>query len=161
MTKYHLSNNINEVGRCVTYKKKRLIVKVTRFLKYFGIMPKTETTKKPQYVSKEEEQALRIWSRLVHSKSSELLYNPATSECFVEWKNGDNYVFLFLESRNLRIVNTVVGYDIPLSQSAEAWCSTIFSNEVNHRRIAFKHRAIQKATHTLDALEIRIHEAES
>jgi len=161
MTKYHLSNNINIIRKSSSYRSKRLLVKVNRFLKYFGILPKPENTKKPQYVSKEEEQALRIWSTLVHRKSSELLYNPATSECFVEWKNDDNYVFLFLESNNLRIVNTVVGYDIPLSQSAEAWCSGIFSKEVNHRRLAFKHRAIQKATHTLDALETRIHEAES
>jgi len=100
--------------------------------------------------------ALRIWRRVVHWSTSDLLYNPVTSECYAEVVIGGHRVYCFLESGRLRIINTVVGYDVELSIEAERWCSGVFTREVNRRRTAFKNVALGRVVHSLDDLEQRL-----
>ena len=104
--------------------------------------------------------ALRIWSRVVLNEESDLLYNPVTDECYVEWFDIKNPVYLFLESGRMRIVNTVIGYDVLLDSVEEAWCFEIFRREVNRRRNTFKTEALSKVVHSLDDLERRLIENE-
>lgn len=113
---------------------------------------------RPERMSPEVDTALRIWTRVVHEQDSELLYNPVTQECYAEWVDENNPVYLFLESGRLRIVNTVIGYDVHLKQSEEEWCTECFKREVNRRRSEFKKIALGKVMHSLDDLELRLNE---
>ena len=112
--------------------------------------------KRPVGMTSEVDTALRIWTRVVHTESSELLYNPVTQECYAEWVDESNPVYLFLESGRLRIVNTVIGYDVNLRMDEENWCTEVFNREVNRRRSEFKRIALGKIIHSLDALELRL-----
>jgi hypothetical protein len=109
--------------------------------------PKMDTT---------EEQAVRIWTKVVHQADSELMYNPKTHEAYAVWDSPRGTVYLFLESQNLRVINTVVGYDIHLSSRVEQWCDNIFTREVDRRRKKFKKQAESKVVHSLDSLETRL-----
>lgn len=110
----------------------------------------------PKKVSEEERSALFIWSTLVHQESCELMYDPQTYESYAEYHGPGGPVYLFLESRNLRVVNTVVGYDVRLTQEAEAWASQVFNKEIHKRRSHFKAEVNSKVRHSLEALENRI-----
>jgi hypothetical protein len=115
---------------------------------------------RPQGRSADVNTALRIWSRVVLNAESDLLYNPVTDECYVEWFDTANPVYLFLESGRMRIVNTVIGYDVLLESGEESWCFEIFRREVNRRRNTFKTEALSKVVHSLDDLERRLIENE-
>ena len=121
--------------------------------RYFGTNLKV---RRPVNMAPEVDTALRIWTRVVHEEDSELLYNPVTQECYAEWVDKNNPVYLFLESGRLRIVNTVIGYDVVLKQAEEDWCTECFKREVNRRRSEFKKIALGKVMHSLDDLELRL-----
>lgn len=121
--------------------------------RYFGHSLKV---RRPKGLAPEVDTALRIWTRVVHEEDSELLYNPVTQECYAEWVDSNNPVYLFLESGRLRIVNTVIGYDVHLKQAEEDWCTECFKREVNRRRSEFKRIALGKVMHSLDDLEDRL-----
>ena len=112
--------------------------------------------KRPKKMSLSEEQAVRIWTKVVHQPESNLMYNPQSHEAYAEWDSPSGTVYLFLESSNLRVINTVVGYDIRLSQKVEQWCSSVFTREVSKRRKKFKRLAESKVVHSLDSLENRL-----
>lgn len=103
-----------------------------------------------------EEQAVRIWTRVVHQADSDLMYNPQTHDAYALWEAPTGTVYLFLESGNLRVINTVVGYDIRLSNAVEHWCSKVFTREVAKRRNRFRLNAESKVVHSLDSLETRL-----
>jgi len=113
-------------------------------------------TKRPYCKSRDVDTALRIWSRVVLNGESELMYNPVTQECYAEWFDASNPVYLFLESGRMGIVNTVIGYDVSLTSDEETWCSEVFRREVNRRRNKFKTEALGKVVHSLDDLECRL-----
>ena len=121
--------------------------------RYFGGNLKV---RKPKSLPPEIDTALRIWIRVIHEESSELLYNPVTQECYAEWVDDNNPVYLFLESGRLRIVNTVIGYDVHLTQAEENWFTECFQREANRRRSEFKRNALGKVIHSLDDLEVRL-----
>jgi len=112
--------------------------------------------KRPTKVSAEEEQAMRIWTRVVHAADSDLMYNPQTQDAYAQWDSPSGTVYLFLEHGNMRVINTVVGYDIRLSSGVEQWCGALFTREVAKRRARFRRRAESKVLHSLDSLESRL-----
>lgn len=130
--------------------------KLRRTLRYLQPGRETHRVHYPKKVTDEERSVLFIWSTLVHQESSELMYDPQTYESYAEYHGPGGPVYLFLESRNLRVVNTVVGYDVRLSQDAEAWASQVFNKEIHKRRSQFKAEVNSKVRHSLEALEHRI-----
>jgi hypothetical protein len=117
-------------------------------------------TRLANYLSADVRVAIRIWTRVIRHPESVLIYNPKTDECFAEWIDPACPVYLFLENSRIRIVNTVVGYDIMLDQVTADWCFRFFTREVNRRRTAFKRDALSKVAHSLDGLEVRLVDSE-
>ena len=101
-------------------------------------------------------QAVRIWTKVIHQPESDLMYNPQTHEAYAQWESPSGTVYLFLEEGNLRVINTVVGYDIRLNIQVEQWCASLFTREVAKRRNKFKRQAESKVVHSLDNLESRL-----
>lgn len=141
--------------------KKSFRSKITSFKRrmavFFGKLGAKSDQKmaKPKMTASEE-QAVRIWTKVVHQPESDLMYNPQNHEAYAQWESPSGPVYLFLEAGNLRVINTVVGYDIRLSMKVEQWCATHFSREVAKRRNKFKRQAESKVIHSLDSLESRL-----
>jgi hypothetical protein len=108
--------------------------------------------KRPHNVSAEEKRALEIWSRVVHQPDSVLLYDPKTYECYAELVDPEHPLYLFLESGRIRIINTVIGYDVTLTGVSETWCTQEFYREIHKRRARFKADALGRVVHSLDIL---------
>ncbi len=118
-----------------------LIIKILRL---------TSTKRKvrlPRKLSDSERIAVSVFMRLIQDPESKLYYDIHTQECYV--KSGDSTIYLFLEDRNLKAINTVVGYDIPLQSESEYYLSEKFRLELNKRRMVFKKEAMDKVDHSL------------
>jgi hypothetical protein len=133
------------------------LVKLKQVFKTMAPGRETRRVSFPDKISSEERTALRIWAMVVHQDESELMYDPQTYESYAEYQGPGGPVYLFLESRNLRVVNTVVGYDVRLSAQAELWATSIFNLEIHKRRSHFKAEVNSKIHHSLSALEERLH----
>jgi hypothetical protein len=137
----------------LTHLKRRLTVA------WYGLNAarRDQRISKPK-MTETESQAARIWQKVVHQKESDLMYNPQTHEAYAQWDSANGTIYLFLESGNLRVINTVVGYDIRLSSHVEQYCANIFTREVAKRRAKFRKNAESKVTHSLDSLETRLNQ---
>lgn len=133
---------------------KKIKISVIKFLRNLGNSDKT--IKRPKHINQQENYAISIWSMLVHNNGSELFYNPENHECYVEYDGEGGPIYIFLEARNMRIINTVVVYDIRLTSQTEQWCTKIFNREVNRRRTHFKTEAFSKVNNSLERLHNRL-----
>jgi len=112
--------------------------------------------KRPINCSPEVLTAIRIWNHVIHSKNSTLMFDPVTGESLVEYSIDNTPIYLFLESRRLRIINSITGYDVSLTESERLWCEQNFKRELHIRRLRFKTKALNKIVNTLERLERKV-----
>lgn len=108
------------------------------------------TEKKPRYpekMSESEKVACSIFMKLMLEPTSKLYYDIQTAECFVS--DIEKTIFIFLESGNMKIINTVYGYDTFIQRQTEIYLSYRFKRELTKRRGQFKAEAMQKVEHSL------------
>lgn len=133
---------------------KKIKIIIIKFARIAGNSEKK--IKRPKNINQQENYAISIWSMLVHNDETELFYNPENYECYVEYNGEGGPIYIFLEERNMRIINTVVVYDIRLTTATEQWCTKIFNREVNRRRTHFKTEAFSKVNNSLERLHNRL-----
>jgi hypothetical protein len=132
--------------RTYKHKLKRLFQSIYI---YFKRLFKTDRRPRfPKDVTNDELTASIIFLRVLRNPDSKLYYDLKTNECYV--RSGDSTLYLFLESRNLKVINSVYGYDIRLSTKMEIYLADRFIIEMSKRRSAFKNEALSKVTHSLD-----------
>lgn len=140
--------------RKIKWWVKKIKIKIIKFVRVAGNSEKK--IKRPKNTNQQENYAISIWSMLVHNEETELFYNPENYECYVEYNGEGGPIYIFLEERNMRIINTVVVYDIRLTTETEQWCTKIFNREVNRRRTHFKTEAFSKVNNSLESLHNRL-----
>lgn len=136
--------------------------KIKRFFQ--GIVIKTKRIFKmadkkaryPKTSSNSERTAAHIFLKVLHHPDSKLYYDLVSNECYL--RSDDSTLYLFLESNNLKVINSVYGYDIRLSTQMEIYLSERFRNEMAKRRKIFKSEAISKVKHSLDQTLEKINE---
>jgi hypothetical protein len=117
------------------------IIKILRTLKT------KKKVKLPRKMSDAEKIAVGVFMRLIQDTESKLYYDIHSQECYV--KSPDGSIYLFLEERNLKAINTIIGYDIPLQLESEQYLAEKFVSELNKRRVAFKQEAMEKVDYSL------------
>ena len=105
--------------------------------------------KRPKKLSKEEDTALQIFLEILHDRDSKLYYDITTQECYIS--SPDKKIFIFLESRNVKIINSVFGYDVHISMYLEHYMLDKFIREMSIRRNAFKNEILSRINHSLDS----------
>jgi hypothetical protein len=98
-------------------------------------------------MSEAEKIAVSLFVRLMKDPESKLYYDIQSAECYI--KSYDGTIYIFLEDRNMKTINTVVGYDIQLQPETEHYLNEKFRFELNKRRILFKKEALEKVDHSL------------
>ena len=104
--------------------------------------------KYPSKMSESEKVATSIFVSTLLNPESKLYYDIQSRECYL--RTGDGSLFIFLESRNVKIINSVYGYDVHISSELENYLSERFIREMNKRRSAFKQEALDKVEHSLE-----------
>jgi len=127
--------------------KRKLKWIYTKLKRAFKIGNKKEKIKKPKNLDDSQQMAVDITVKTILNSESILNYDPQTHECYIEGANGN--LFIFIESRNIKIINTVFGYDIPINIPTENYVLSVFTREVTKRRVKFKKAAVDKIEFSL------------
>ena len=116
-------------------------------LKFSRVFASEKRIRFPKNMTESEKIASEIFIYLLKDHSSKLYYDIVTSECFIS--DANKTIFTFLESKNLKIINTVYGYDTYISSDTELYLSNRFRRELTTRRKMFKEEAILKVEYSL------------
>lgn len=109
--------------------------------------PKERRAKYPKKLRDAEKIAIETFLLVLKDPESSLYVDINTQECFL--RSDDSSIYLFLESGNLKIVNTIFGYDISLDVDSERFLLEQFKHELAKRRRQFKKEALEKVQHSL------------
>ena len=119
---------------------------------------KNSKVKKPSKLSDAESTACEIFLTILHNKDSKLYYDIQTQECYIS--SGDKTLFVFLEANNVKIINSVFGYDVHVKGELESYLLEKFITEMGKRRNAFKNEVLSKINHSLDSTLTRIKDSD-
>jgi hypothetical protein len=103
---------------------------------------------RPKKLSHAEETACDIFIELLLNKESKLHYDIKTSECYIS--SSDKTLFVFLEAGNVKIINSVFGYDVHIGSALERYLLERFTREMAIRRMRFKGEVLSKINQSLD-----------
>lgn len=105
-------------------------------------------TKRPKKMAHAEETACQIFTSVLRNRGSKLYYDIHTQECYL--RSEDAAIYVFLEAENVKIINSVFGYDVNISNELEGYLLEKFIREMTIRRKSFKMEALSKVNHSLD-----------
>ena len=138
ITKENLKRNFTRLRRKFT----------VFYLRIFKIFGQDKRVKRPKKLTESEDTASEIFLTILHNKDSKLHYDIQTQECYIS--SSDKTLFVFLEAGNVKIINSVFGYDVHISQDLDAYLLDKFIREMSIRRNAFKKEVLSKINHSLD-----------
>jgi hypothetical protein len=104
---------------------------------------------KPKKLTESENKACEIFLTVLHDKDSKLYYDIKTQECYIS--SSDKTIFVFLESNNIKVINSVFGYDVHIKSDLENYLLEKFIREMGIRRNSFKNEVLSKINHSLDS----------
>lgn len=108
----------------------------------------TQTIKKPKGITANQKTAVSIYLKILHEPTSKLYYDLTSQECYI--RSGDSSIYLFLEANNLKIINSVYGYDVSIDHRLETYLGEKFRRELALRRHTFKNEALSRVSHSLE-----------
>ena len=144
---------------------KRFLIRLKRKTKWVWLKVKSvgagkrydERARRPKKLTDSQECALDIAVKAIHDPASKLYYDLHTQECYVKREDAEvGTIYVFIESANIKIINTVFGYDIFINADAENYITTVFRKEMAKRRAQFKKEALAKVDHSLHKVLDRI-----
>ena len=137
-------------------KIKKLLKKIKiHFLKYIrDTFPESRKVRLPKNISNQQTHAFRIFFKILKKEKTDLLYDLLTNECYLI-SELDN-VYIFIEDKNMKIVNTVYSHDVPLNPEVEKYILKKFELELNKRRGIFKNQIISKTNYHLSEIYTKI-----
>jgi hypothetical protein len=136
---------------------------IKRTFKYYWLLFIFKTIKakdkirKPIRLTESESTATSIFIKILMDKGSKLYYDLETSECYI--RSEDSTLFIFLESHNVKIINSVYGYDVNITYDLETFLVDRFRREMAVRRRAFKKEALSKVEHSLETTLNKLNKA--
>lgn len=133
------------MNRTLKYKIKRFLKKIIIKTK---ILFRKEKIRYPKRVTESERIVSLIFLKTLKNKEVSLYYNPQNHECYI--KSDRNDLYIFLESCNIKIINSVYGYDTKISIKLETYLSEKFNQETAKRRNIFKEEVLSKVQNSLN-----------
>lgn len=117
-----------------------------------------ERIKRPTNLNPLQKMAVDISIKVMLNPMSKLYYDITTQECYVKHDMPEGTIYVFIEAMNVKIINTVFGYDIPMTMDAEQYLTHVFRREMAKRRSQFKNEALAKVDFSLHTVLDRINE---
>ena len=101
----------------------------------------------PKKVTEGEKTVSDIFINILRDSDTKLYYDTKTHECSM--KSEKQSIWIFLESGNMKVVNSTFGYDRPISSELEYYLYERFRVENTKRRTLMKAEALSKIEHSL------------
>jgi hypothetical protein len=118
------------------------VLKAIKYLDPIGRKPKL-----PKKLNQAQKISIGIFFKVLKSEKTELYYNLLTEECYLS--NNDLNVHIFIEDKNIKVINSIYGYDIEIDYQTEKYLVRKFEIEQNKRRIKFKNNIVSKTENQL------------
>lgn len=137
----------------------RLWIKFRIALKFDN--KRSNRSKRPNATKLDKSQscAIDIAVKTMRHPLSKLYYDLETQECYIKREDAQvGVIYIFIEANNIKIINTVFGYDIPIGNDSEQYLTWIFRKEMAKRRSQFKNEAISKVDFSLHKVLDKINE---
>lgn len=128
------------------HKIKRFFLKI--YIRFKRLFNSNKRVRYPKQVEDSEKTAAHIFLKILKDPDTKLSYDPKTLECYL--RSEKHNLYLFLESQNLKVINTIYGYDVKLSSRMEYYLNERFQHQMSKRRQIFKQEAISKVQYSLD-----------
>jgi len=119
------------------------------YLRLIRNLSSEQKVTKPKKLTESENKACEIFLTVLHDKDSKLYYDIKTQECYIS--SSDKTIFVFLESNNIKVINSVFGYDVHIKSDLENYLLEKFIREMGIRRNSFKNEVLSKINHSLDS----------
>jgi len=108
----------------------------------------------PKGMSEIQNLSIGIFFKLLQNPKTELLYDMLTTESYLV--NKEDNIYIFIESGNIKIINSIYSYDVPIDRKIEGYLVRRFELQLNKRRIKFKDEVTSKTTHYLKQTYIKL-----
>ena len=102
----------------------------------------------PKSVTDKERTVSDIFIKILHDPSTELSYDISSKECSM--KNVRESLWIFLEPGNVKVINSVYGYDRRISAELEYYLEERFRQENRKRGAIMKAEALSKVDYSLN-----------
>lgn len=140
----------------MTKKIEHMEMKIKRAIKLFkvrllkrikSINPNYNNRSLPKGLNESQKLSIGIFFKILKMEDTELLYDLLSSECYLTNERTNTHIFI--EDRNIKVINSVYSYDIPIDYKTEGYLCSKFEIELNKRRLDFKNDIISKTNHCL------------
>jgi hypothetical protein len=123
------------------------LIKIKILKKLKSINPNYNKRSLPKELSESQKISIGIFFKILKMEDTELLYDLISSECYLI--NEKTNTHIFIEDRNIKVINSVYSYDIPIDYRTEGYLVSKFELELNKRRLNFKRNIMSKTNHCL------------
>jgi hypothetical protein len=140
----------------MTKKIEYMEMKIKREIKLFkvrllkrikSINPNNNNRSLSKNLNESQKLSIGIFFKILKMEDTELLYDLLSSECYLTNERTNTHIFI--EDRNIKVINSVYSYDIPIDYKTEGYLVSKFELELSKRRLDFKNDIISKTNHCL------------
>jgi len=124
------------------------------YIKFMRAIKQDKKQRYPKNIPDAQKTVADIWMILLRDPETKLYYDITTQECSLESKS--KHLEIFLESENIKIVNSTFGFDKRISSELEYYLADRFRQENSKRRILMKQHAQSKIEHSLSNTLIKL-----
>ena len=117
------------------------------YIKSMSILSPKDRCRFPKDITDKERTVYDIFIKVLHDPDTKLYYDTKTMECSM--KSDKQSLWIFLETRNVNVINSTFGYDRTISPKLECYLSDRFRHENTKRRNLMKEEALSKIEHSL------------
>lgn len=118
------------------------------YVKMSRAFKNNDRSRYPKSVTDKERTVSDIFIKILHDPTTELSYDISTKEC--RMKNERESLWIFLEPGNVKVINSVYGYDRRISAELEYYLEERFRHENHKRGAVMKAEALSKVDYSLN-----------
>lgn len=119
--------------------------------KYFK-RRKSETPTLPSKITHQEKQMVNIFKELLYHKNTSLEYNAKTKVMGLFLESEDVFYHIYIYDDNVRIINTVHGYDTPITKRIREYLMDYFKRKQDSNFKIKMDKANAKVNHSMDTI---------
>lgn len=106
----------------------------------------------PRDASDIQKTCIEIFKYVLHNKHAELDFDKKSGELIISLRDADSRFYIVLEDNNIQIINTVHGYDEPITNAIHEHLMWLFENKQNIEFMRKKNDIKAKVSHSMNII---------
>lgn len=106
----------------------------------------------PEKMNEAQTKLIEVFKEMLYHPYSKLEYNFKTESARISYKQDDGIYYMHINEDNVRVVNTIHGYDTPISIEIHAYIMWLFYNKQNIDFTKSLKESDEKIIHSMDMI---------